>query len=110
MWDPERQEVIGGYRLYFPPKGCTSCDVSKLASSSYFSFSEKFLKRYYPHMMELGRSFVHPDYQSRAMGRKSLFALDNLWDGQWGLMRIYPAESTNLAVGLPMPSGQAGEI
>jgi hypothetical protein len=32
-------------------------------------------------MMELGRSFVHPDYQSRAMGRKSFFALDNLWDG-----------------------------
>ena len=31
--------------------------------------------------MELGRSFVHPDYQSRSMGRKSLFALDNLWDG-----------------------------
>jgi putative hemolysin len=32
-------------------------------------------------MMELGRSFVHPEYQSRTMIRKSLFALDNLWDG-----------------------------
>lgn len=32
-------------------------------------------------MMELGRSFVHPDYQSKNMGRKSLYALDNLWDG-----------------------------
>ena len=31
--------------------------------------------------MELGRSFVRPEYQSAAMGRKSLFALDNLWDG-----------------------------
>jgi hypothetical protein len=37
-------------------------------------------------MMELGRSFVHPDYQSRAMGRKSLFALDNLWDGLGALI------------------------
>lgn len=81
VWDPERQEIIGGYRFYFPEKGCTDCDVTKLASSSYFSFSEKFLKKYYPHLMELGRSFVHPDYQSRTMGRKSLFALDNLWDG-----------------------------
>ena len=81
VWDPENKEMIGGYRLYFPPKGCTTCDVTKLASSSYFKFSDKFLKKYYPHMMELGRSFVHPDYQSRAMGRKSLFALDNLWDG-----------------------------
>ncbi|HOW08231.1 MAG TPA: GNAT family N-acetyltransferase [Bacteroidales bacterium] len=81
VWDPENKEIIGGYRLYYPPKGCTKCDVTKLASSSYFKFSNKFLKKYFPHMMELGRSFVHPDYQSRAMGRKSLYALDNLWDG-----------------------------
>jgi hypothetical protein len=81
VWDPERREIIGGYRFYFPPRGCIRCDVTKLASSSYFSFSEKFLKKYYPHMMELGRSFVHPDYQSRTMGRKSFYALDNLWDG-----------------------------
>jgi hypothetical protein len=81
VWDPENREIVGGYRFYFPPKGCTHCDITKLASSSYFTFSEKFLTRYYPHMMELGRSFVHPDYQTRARGRKSLFALDNLWDG-----------------------------
>jgi hypothetical protein len=81
VWDPENREIIGGYRFYFPPKGCINCDISKLASSSYFNFSDKFLTKYYPHMMELGRSFVHPDYQSRTMGRKSLFALDNIWDG-----------------------------
>jgi len=81
VWDPENKEIIGGYRFYFPPKGCTKCDITKLASSDYFNFSPKFLRKYYPHLMELGRSFVHPDYQSRAMGRKSLFALDNLWDG-----------------------------
>jgi len=81
VWDPENRVIVGGYRFYFPPKGCTICDITKLASSAYFNFSEKFLSKYYPHMMELGRSFVHPDYQSRAMGRKSLFALDNLWDG-----------------------------
>ncbi len=81
VWDPENKEIIGGYRYYFPEKGCTHCDITKLASSSYFNFSNKFMSKYYPHLMELGRSFVHPDYQSRAMGRKSLFALDNLWDG-----------------------------
>jgi hypothetical protein len=37
-------------------------------------------------MMELGRSFVHPDYQSKTRGRKSLFALDNLWDGLGALV------------------------
>jgi hypothetical protein len=81
VWDPENKELVGGYRVYFPPRGCTKCDLTKLASSSYFHFSEKFLTKYFPHMMELGRSFVHPDYQSRTMGRKSLYALDNLWDG-----------------------------
>ena len=81
VWDPENREIIGGYRFYFPKNGCIDCDVSKIASSIYFHFSEKFLTKYYPHLMELGRSFVHPDYQSSNMGRKSLFALDNLWDG-----------------------------
>jgi hypothetical protein len=86
VWDPENKEIIGGYRFYFPPQNCTDCDISKLASSSYFHFSDKFLKKYYPHLMELGRSFVQPGYQSRTMGRKSLFALDNLWDGLGALM------------------------
>lgn len=86
VWDPENREMVGGYRFYFPPKGCIDCDIKKLASSSYFNFSDKFLTKYYPHMMELGRSFVHPDYQSKAMERKSLFALDNLWDGLGALI------------------------
>jgi len=86
VWDPDNKEIIGGYRFYFPEKGCIKCDVTKLASSSYFKISEKFLKKYYPHLMELGRSFVHPDYQSRTRGRKSLFALDNLWDGLGALV------------------------
>ncbi len=81
VWDPENKEIIGGYRFYFPEKGLTEFDITKLASSAYFHFSDKFMKKYFPHMMELGRSFVHPDYQSRSMGRKSLYALDNLWDG-----------------------------
>jgi hypothetical protein len=81
VWDPENKEIIGGYRFYFPEKGTTDLDIRKLASSAYFNFSDKFMKKYYPHLMELGRSFVHPDYQSRNMGRKSLYALDNLWDG-----------------------------
>ncbi len=86
VWDPENKEIVGGYRYFFPEKGCTQCDVSKMASSIYFRFSDKFLNKYYPHLMELGRSFVHPDYQSRTMGRKSLYALDNLWDGLGALI------------------------
>jgi hypothetical protein len=86
VWDPENRELVGGYRFYFPPSDCTQCDIKKLASSSYFNFSKNFITKYYPHMMELGRSFVHPDYQSRARGRKSMYALDNLWDGLGALV------------------------
>ncbi len=86
VWDPENKEIIGGYRFYFPHKDCTNFDITKLASSDYFNFSPKFLSKYYPNMMELGRSFVHPEYQSTAKGRKSLFALDNLWDGLGALI------------------------
>lgn len=86
VWDPENLEVIGGYRYFFPEKGCRDCDVSKMASSLYFKFSDKFLAKYYPHLMELGRSFVQPAYQSRTMGRKSLYALDNIWDGLGALI------------------------
>lgn len=86
VWDPENNQIIGGYRFYVHKNPCVKCDISKLASSAYFDFSEKFMTRYYPHLMELGRSFVHPDYQSRNRGRKSLFALDNLWDGLGALI------------------------
>jgi len=81
VWDPDNKLIVGGYRFYFPEKDNPDPDIQKLASSHYFNFSGKFMTKYFPHVMELGRSFVHPDYQSKTMGRKSLYALDNLWDG-----------------------------
>ena len=55
-----------------------------------FHFSEKFMKDYMPYTIELGRSFVSLPYQSSRMGAKSLFALDNLWDGLGALTVIKP--------------------
>lgn len=81
IWDPDNREIIGGYRFIFPGHKEKDFSVDRFASSSYFTFSRKFIRKYLPHTMELGRSFVKPEYQSAAMGRKSLYALDNLWDG-----------------------------
>lgn len=81
VWNPDEQEIIGGYRLYFPKSGTKDVDITKFACSLYFNFSKKFKTKYLPCVMELGRSFVRPEYQSRNKGRKSLYALDNLWDG-----------------------------
>ena len=61
-----------------------------LATSHMFHFSEKFIKEYMPYTIELGRSFVSLPYQSSRMGAKSLFALDNLWDGLGALTVIMP--------------------
>jgi hypothetical protein len=51
-----------------------------------FNFSDTFKTNYVPHILELGRSFVQPEYQSSKAGRKGLFALDNLWDGLGALI------------------------
>ena len=82
VWDPDSDKIIGGYRyilgtdIKLDEKG-----QPVLATSHMFHFSEKFIKEYLPYTIELGRSFIAPEYQSRQAGAKALFALDNLWDG-----------------------------
>jgi len=81
VWDPDNNEIVGGYRFIFRERHEKDFSVDRFASSAYFTFSGKFRRKYLRHTMELGRSFVKPEYQTGTMGRKSLFALDNLWDG-----------------------------
>ena len=91
VWNPEAEEIIGGYRYLLG----TDWDYDEkgqpiLATSHMFHFSDKFIKDYAPWTIELGRSFVSLPYQSTRMGAKSLFALDNLWDGLGALIVIKP--------------------
>lgn len=82
VWDPDNEAIIGGYRFIlgsdatFDKKG-----QPLLASSHQFRFSQQFIDSYLPHVIELGRNFVAPEYQSSKLGAKSIFAMDNLWDG-----------------------------
>lgn len=92
VWNPEEEEIIGGYRY----KLGNEVDFDKngqpiLATSHMFHFSEKFIKEYLPYTVELARSYVTLPYQSSRMGAKSLFALDNLWDGLGALTVIMPS-------------------
>ena len=61
-----------------------------LATSHMFHFSEKFLRDYMPYTVELGRSFVSLEYQNVQKNTKSIFALDNLWDGLGALTVLFP--------------------
>ena len=91
VWNPEEEDIIGGYRyLYGSEWEMDENGQPKLATSHMFHFSEKFLRDYMPYTVELGRSFVSLPYQSTRMGTKSLFALDNLWDGLGALTVINP--------------------
>lgn len=87
VWDPAGEEIIGGYR-YLPGSevGYYENGQPKFVMSHLFTFSDKFIKEYIPYTIELGRAFVQPDYQTSKMGTKSLFALDNLWDGLGALI------------------------
>lgn len=82
LWDPDAQEIIGGYRFCL----CDQAVFDRfgqpyLTSSHMFQFSKRFLRDYLPYTLELGRSFVSVEYQSSKAGAKSLYALDNLFDG-----------------------------
>lgn len=92
VWSPEDQEIIGGYRFIDCSKIIKN-DREKLPMSTahYFKFSDKFIEEYLPFTIELGRSWVQPNYQPSKNPRKGLYALDNIWDGLAVLTVKYPA-------------------
>lgn len=91
VWCPEDEQILGGYRflpgreMQFRPDG-----QPHLATGHMFHFSQKFIDEYLRDTVELGRSFVTLEYQSTRKLAKSLFALDNLWDGLGALTVVIP--------------------
>lgn len=91
VWDPESSQILGGYRyitgenIRINPDG-----TPRIATSHMFRFSQNFIDNYLPYTIELGRSFVRPEYQSSKAGAKALFVLDNLWDGLGALTVVHP--------------------
>ena len=92
VWNPEADEIIGGYRFTkwalasFHPNGQPYVNTEHL-----FDFSQKFIDEYFPYCIEMARAFVQPKYQSTGNVRKSIFTLDNLWDGLGALLTYYPS-------------------
>ena len=80
VWAPEAQEIIGGYRFIDCSKIAHTRPL-QLSTAHYFDFSDQFIIEYLPVTIELGRSWVQPNFQPKQGSRKGIFALDNLWDG-----------------------------
>ncbi|MEI8241816.1 MAG: GNAT family N-acyltransferase [bacterium] len=74
MWNKARQEVVGGYRLGMADRIVDDFGVKGLYTRTVFRFDERFLNRIQP-AIELGRSFVRPEYQ------RAYTSLLLLWKG-----------------------------
>lgn len=74
MWNKTRQEVVGGYRLGMVDRIVDEHGVKGLYTRTIFRFDERFLNRIQP-ALELGRSFVRPEYQ------RAYTSLLLLWKG-----------------------------
>lgn len=91
VWNPTDKAIVGGYRFLL-------CDKLKVnaegridtPTGELFQYSTKFIEDYLPYTIELGRSFVQPDYQPSRSLSKGIYSLDNLWDGLAYLCRLYP--------------------
>lgn len=82
VWSPVDREIVGGYR-FIHGKDLPFDESGKLKSATgeLFEFSPRFLRDYLAESIELGRSFVQPNYQPTFNFRKGMYSLDNLWDG-----------------------------
>ncbi len=91
VWNPIEKEIVGGYRFIHGrqiscnPKGHLNSPTAEL-----FTFSDKFLRDYLYQSIELGRSFVQPEYQPTINLKKGLYSLDNLWDGLGAMIIEHP--------------------
>ena len=91
VWDPAEKAILGGYRYLVCSDIILDDDGNcNLATARMFKFSKRFRDEFIPYMIELGRSFVQPAYQSTGRAGKGLYAMDNLWDGLGAVWLKHP--------------------
>ena len=91
VWNPEASEIIGAYRYILGSDIKVLPDGSpRIATAHMFRFSDHFMGQMLPHTIELGRSWIRPEYQSTRAGSRAIYALDNLWDGLGALTVLHP--------------------
>jgi putative hemolysin len=83
VWDQEAREIVGGYRLGLADEIIRDYGQSGLYSYSLFKFNKTFLSRINP-AIELGRSFVRPEYQ------RNFTPLMLLWKGIGRFVATHP--------------------
>lgn len=74
VWDKEKRNIVGGYRIGRVDKIVAEHGIDALYSRTLYRFGKNYLAKVGA-PLEMGRSFVHPDYQRLPQ------ALDLLWRG-----------------------------
>lgn len=74
IWNAERREVVGAYRLGLADEIVPARGIKGLYTRTCFRFDDRLMRRLQP-AIELGRSFVRPEYQ------KAFSSLLLLWRG-----------------------------
>jgi hypothetical protein len=92
VWNAQDQEIVGAYRYILCKDAEYINGKVQLATTELFEFSDKFYSDYLPETIELGRSFIQPDYQPSEQFRRGLFSLDNLWDGLGAIVIDNPSQ------------------
>lgn len=91
VWNPTDKVIIGGYRFLLCDRiKSKTGEVDETPTAELFDYSDRFIDEYLPYTIELGRSFVRPDYQPSKNLAKGIYSLDNLWDGLASLSDLYP--------------------
>ena len=91
VWNPIDQAIVGGYRFLMCDRLKTNAEGQvDTPTSELFHYSEQFVRDYLPYTIELGRSFVQPEYQPSKSLSKGMYSLDNLWDGLGSLIQLLP--------------------
>ena len=89
-WNEEDEQIVAGYRLICCTNALGPDGEIQLSTKHLFDFSPEFIQDYLPYTIELGRSFVQPNYQPSLDNRKGMFSLDNLWDGLGAFVLLHP--------------------
>ncbi len=87
LWNRQKREIAGAYRMGEVPKLLTRFGPKGLYTESLFRFKPGFFARLGP-ALELGRSFVRPEYQ------RQFAPLLLLWKGIGGFVARHPEYAT----------------
>lgn len=87
LWDKSQQRIAGAYRVGLVDEIVARHGVHGLYSRSLYEYDEAFIKQL-GSAIEMGRSFIHPDYQRRPV------SLNLLWRGIGMILVQRPAYHT----------------